>query len=374
MIKYFNELDKKEHYQVYIIDKNNYEDRKLSLDFYRKYYKLFEYIKEINNFDELKLFRSTFVISNLFDKYSRQVEIINIIKDGRLVNANDLTFLLKDDRYEKIIKLLKNVDELGSRDLQNILSYYYYFVKAINKHRNVEVLNNFESALSELKEINNGTVKGKEINIIDLENYWYIMPSIHNFDERLYNTTGKNGHKEANLLYPYCEALAGTMMSPKIFFDKVKDIEANGVSLEDYVNYVGYGIDYLPNPLDKINDKSHLNNNILVTAGSVMAQGLLWEYFKNLNKESSNYKEALNKFKKVMLDDFLVRMLGFHKVIIRGDTRFISTSNLDYNDEFSEYIRNGWNIDFTNPLRDDYNHNQIKEDEGLIKLKQFHMD
>jgi len=200
------------------------------------------------------------------------------------------------------------------------------------------------------------------------------MPCIHEFDERLYNTTGKNGHKEANLLYPYCEALAGTMMSPKIFFDKVKDIEANGVSLEDYVNYVGYGIDYLPNPLDKINDKSHLNNNILVTAGSVMAQGLLWEYFKNLNKESSNYKEALNKFKKVMLDDFLVRMLGFHKVIIRGDTRFISTSNLDYNDEFSEYIRNGWNIDFTNPLRYDYNHNEIKEDEGLIKLKQFHMD
>ena len=45
------------------------------------------------------------------------------------------------------------------------------------------------------------------------------------------------------------------------------------------MNYVGYGIDYLPNPLENIDEKSHMQSNINVTMGSVMAQGLLWDYF-----------------------------------------------------------------------------------------------
>lgn len=377
MVKYFNELNKIDDFKVYVTHNNRYDidNREVTLDFYKNYYQIFQVINEVSKIDEIKLLRETSNITDLKEKCLKQFEILEVIKDKYQADPDKLYNLVINRRFDKIMSLLNKIDTLGTRDLNSIIVLYYYIIDIIDPFHDKSVLNTFKMALKELNEKDNKAIYGKEINVVSLPNYWYILPDFHELDQRLYNTTGDVGHKEANILYPYCKALNGVLLNPKDFIDKVKDIEANGVSFYDYMNYVGYGIDYLPSPLDRNDEKSHMQNNIKATTGSIMAQGLLWEYFDHINKISKDYPETLEVFKKIVLDDFLIRLLGFHKVIMRDNRKIIATSNLDYEDEFAEYESNGWNIDFTTPLKYDYKNNRIKEeDDSFVKMKQFHID
>lgn len=376
MIKYFNELDKRDNYKIYITKNNrfNCDNSEITLEFYKKYYEIFDYINKINNLNEIKLLNKTISISNLKEKCLKQYEIIELIKEKYQADPDKLYNLLINRRYDKTVNLLNKIDILRSNDLNSIIVLYYYLIDIINPFNDKSVLEVFKMALKELNEKDSKAIYGREINTITLPNYWYILPSFHELGERLYNTTGDIGHKEANILYPYCKALNGVLLNPSDFIDKVKDIYENGVSFNDYMNYVGYGIDYLPNPLDVTVERSHMKNNIDVTIGSVMAQGLLWDYFNHINRMSKSYQETLEELKKIILDDFLVRMVGFNKVVMRGNNKIISTSNLDYEEEFADYKNNGWEIDFINPLKYDYLNNQIKEEDNtFIKMKQFHI-
>ena len=380
MVKYFDEIEKLDDFKVYLM-KDDYiksYNRKLTIDFYKNYHRIFECIRDFNNQFEFKLLRDTCDMIDYKERYTRQIKIINIIKNKYHIDCElgELYGLLLDDEYKKITNLLGKIDDINSNELKRVLNYYYNIFNIINPFNDKSVLEEIKMALNEL---NNSLITINNQNSeIKLPNYWYILPRFHDLDERLYNTTGENGHKEANLNMPYYDALNGKLINPKIFVDKVKDIEENGVSLYDYMYYVRYGLcGTFPNLLNN-NDqyfdvKSHIKNNILATTGSIMAQGLLWNYFWNLHSNSKDYKESLEKFKKIILDDFLVRIVGFHKIITRGDNKYITTSNLDYEEEFSEYKEHGWNIDFTKPLHYNYSNNRIEEeDDNFIKLKQFH--
>ena len=377
MIKYFNELEEQNKTKIYVTHNNrfNYSNREISLEFYKKYYQIFQYINAVDNVQEIKLLSETCNIIDLKEKCLMQYEIMELIRKKYHVNPTKLYFLIVNGRFDKTINLLKKIDNLKTRDLNSVIVLYYYLIDIINPFHDKSILNTFKMALKDLNEEDNNKIYGREVDIIKLPNYWYILPDFHGLEERLYNTTGDVGHKEANILYPYCSALMGNLLDPKDYVDKIKDIETNGVSFYDYMNYVGYGIDFFPNPLDNINEKSYMQDNIKITTGSVMAEGLLWEYFNHINKLSKNYKETLEIFKRIMLDDFLIRMVGFHKVIMRGNNRIITTSSLSFEEDFEEYKRNGWNIDFTKPLIYDYQNNVIKEeDDNFVKLKQFHID
>lgn len=375
MVKYFDELDNPESFNVYMTHNNRFNrgNNLISPSFYAKYYKIFEYINAVNNIDEVMLLKETCSIPDLKEKYLRQIKIVELISKKYHADINKLYNLLVNKRYENAIRLLSKVDILGSRDFTDILVLYYYLVDAINPFNDKSILSVFKEALKELNESDNKAIYGREVDIITLPKYWYILPDFHELDGRLYNTTGINGHKEANLLYPYCRALNGTLLNSREFIDKVKDIEEHGASLNDYMYYVGYGVDSLPNPIENNDEKIFMKSNVKVTTGSVMAQGLLWEYFTNLNHRTTDYGEALNVFNKVILDDFLIRFLGFHKVVLKDNKKIISTSNLDYEKEFIEYEERGWHIDFTMPLQFNCMKNKIEEvDDNFVKLKQFH--
>lgn len=377
MVKYFKELDNLNDFKVYIMQDNSYkiDNREITLSFYKKYYKIFEYIRNFNNLFELKLLNSTFFMENNQKRYLRQIEIIKLIEKNYLAK-NQLYDYLIGDEYKKILDLLNRIDNINSNELIKLFSFYNNLFDIINPFNDKSALKLIKMALNELN--NNELYKIFKNNTITLPNYWYILPSFHELNERLYNTTGENGHKEANLVYPYYDALNGKLINPNIFIDKVKDIEKNGVSLYDYISYVRYGFGTFPNLLNDNSNtfevKSHIKNNIIAVSGSVMAQGLLWNYFWNLNQKVDNYKEALGKFQNIVLDDFLVRFVGFHKIILINEERIISTSNLNYQEEFTDYKNNGWQIDFTKPLYYNYKKNQIEEiDDDIVKLKQFHI-
>ena len=379
MVKYFDKIEKLDDFKVYLM-KDSYiksYNKKLTIDFYKKYHKIFECIREINNQFEFKLLKDSCNITDYKNRYYKQIQIINLIKNKYNSNG-DLYDFLMDNEYKKIINLLNKINDINSNELIMVLNYYYNLFSIINQFNNKNVL---EDILMAIKELNSSLIINNNPNYeIKLPNYWYILPRFHDLDERLYNTTGENGHKEANLIMPYYNALDGKLIDPKIFVEKIKDIEENGVSLYDYMCYVRYGLggkfsNLLNNSDEVFEVKSHIKNNILATTGSVMARGLLWDYFWNLNKIIPNYNEALDKFKDIILDDFLVRVIGFHKIITRGDNKYITTSNLDYNEEFSEYKEHGWNIDFTKPLHYNSINNRIEEiDDSFVKLKQFHVD
>lgn len=375
MAKYFEELSKLKDFNVYIMEDNDM-NKSIPLDFYKKHHEIFEYIKDINNIGEFKLYNETYKITDIKERYLRQFKIVDLIKRKYFLDNNDLYDLLIGNNYDNILKLITNIDTINCSELKGLISFYYRLLNIANPFNDKSVAMAFKMAIEELNDIEK--IYGKKLSIIKLPNYWYILPSFHELDERLYNTTGENAHREANLNYPYYKALNGILLNPQVFVDKVKNIDENGVSINDYIKYVGYGLNSYVNLMDDPleNDiKLHMNNNKIVVSGSVMAEGLLWDYFNKINSRSKDYKESLEVFKKVILDDFLVRILGFHKIIMRGDKKIIATSNLDYEDEFIEYTSNGFDIDFTTPLKYNYDKNQIEEiDNSFMKLKQFHMD
>ena len=386
MIKYFNELENPNEFKVFMIEYNsfNHVTKEIKLDFYVKYKKLFEYIKEINNLLELRLLKETCGIIDDEKRYLKQIEIVNLIKSNYILKKEydydticDLYNLLTNDKYKKILKLVMKFDNLSTNELKEVLLFYKNFIDITNTY-NKEIVSLFNLAIDEIKR-ENSIIYNKEHQTITLPSFWYILPKFHELEERLYNTTGENGHKEANLIYPYFKALDGCLIDYKKFIDKVKEIEKDGVSLADYYTFVRYKIGYFPNLLTlntpTYEVKSHIKNNILVTTGCIMAQGLLWEFFNNLNMHTNNYKEALDKLRNVTLDDFLIRFVGFHKVIIWNDKRIISTSSLNYEEEFSEYKKRGWDIDFTKPLVFNYSNSNIEEvNNEIVKIKQFHID
>ena len=73
------------------------------------------------------------------------------------------------------------------------------------------------------------------------------------------------------------------------------------------------------------------------------------DYFNYLKNNSNNYEEEIDKISKMDFPDFLVRCCGFHKVESQVN-KTITTSLIDYEDAFSEYIDRGWMIEFIPPI------------------------
>lgn len=72
-------------------------------------------------------------------------------------------------------------------------------------------------------------------------------------------------------------------------------------------------------------------------------------------------------------DDFLVRCCGFHKISSVLD-KTITTSCINYEEEFKEYIEKGWHIDFIKPIVFNEYTKRLEEysDEALL-IKTLHL-
>lgn len=207
--------------------------------------------------------------------------------------------------------------------------------------------------------VNAKMIHRNEYKEIVFPNAWYILPKFNSFEEHLYNAGGESGHKDTDLINSYNSALEGILINPNYFSLKLKKSEKDEKILNDYIK--------------SCNGENILENLLTIFVGNTMAEGLLWNYFDNLKQKNQCYPIALEKLNKMLLDDFLVRCVGFHK-IISVEEKVISTSDINYQKDFSEYLNNGWTVDFVKPLVWSNSKNDFVEiDNDMVKIKQFHI-
>lgn len=110
--------------------------------------------------------------------------------------------------------------------------------------------------------------------------------------------------------------------------------------------------------------------------GVKMAHGLVIKFMADLYKKVDNYDECVEYLRKMDHDDFLVKCCGFNKVVRQmknGECyREIITSNLNFEEEFKEYIDHGWKIKFIPPIKIDEYNKSLREMDDFCKVKRFH--
>ena len=111
--------------------------------------------------------------------------------------------------------------------------------------------------------------------------------------------------------------------------------------------------------------------------GVKMAHGLVIKFMADLYKKVDNYDECINYLRTMDRDDFFFFFCGFNKVVRQMKNgvcyREIITSNLNYEEEFKEYIQYGWNIKFIPPIRIDEYSKSLREMDDFCKVKRFHV-
>ena len=175
-------------------------------------------------------------------------------------------------------------------------------------------------------------------------------------------------HKHSNIRDDYRLAMQEMnptleMLDPKYYFNRVKKYKEQGfITTSDYDYYFNliYDCYILKNPnyesldwltkmefdkfVGKVYDKALLN----FAMGIESAKGSIWEFFYNLRLNANYYEMELFKIANMTLEDFLVRCVGFHKIESQVE-KTITTSKINWEEEFSEYIKHGWKIEFIPP-------------------------
>lgn len=104
--------------------------------------------------------------------------------------------------------------------------------------------------------------------------------------------------------------------------------------------------------------------------GYHVAHARVINFFANLYQKAADYNECIEYLKGIPNEEILIRCCGFNKVI--QQTKEIITSFINYEEEFSEYIKRGWRICFLPPIRLDENTNRLVDMSDFCKVKRFH--
>ena len=355
MIKYHKELENRSDYYLPLVDiqtegKSRVFDYKVPLHFIEKYHDLFENseflidIYKNNNIDK----SIDKLIPNNVSDYAKICHMI-----GELDDIEEDFWILED--YKKI--------NITSRTIENYLhlleslSFQYETLFPKTKDYYKSVNERINEALIELKNINTIIYNpSREKNIYEPD-AWYIAPNGY-----LYNSDSmKYGHKSRNLTFA---------------FNMIKDYIKEGNQFENNVTSNGYlelsrqigekgyitegqfkrFLNYVSQPvyLQKINGipiatEKHIVDLII---GIVNAQAHFYRFFEDLcifTEKPQNEIDKLVAWTKDDIRDILVRCCGFHKIESMRE-KTITTSCVNYETEFEEYIKNGWNVEFIPPI------------------------
>lgn len=391
MISYFKELENPIGYCLDLIDNRGYDIKqfnieKLPIDFFEKYADLFTKIKNYDLLDD-----NNEKNKKIYLDFSKDCNDISIEYTFNLyINGYGLEeSCLSNNGILKIEYLMNNFKKIFKNDIDECYKYfnaiydqlafsdniltckkndiYSYLLSSMimAKYQNKLTADDehlFKEAINYIKnykvEININKNKPIKFN---LPNSWYITPNNY-----LYNSMGKNGHKSANLIYQFYYTILRDdfVDDPRGSFKKAKKILNEGCvdkfTFDDLTNLIyDFSCIYPDNyydldPMSKIRynnmDKKTYNPKIInLIVGILNAQGSLYSFFYYLKKNSSNYYEDLELIKKMDLDEILIRCCGFHK-ISSVCNKTITTSCINYSEEFREYIEKGWRIDFVKPI------------------------
>ncbi len=400
MIKYFRELEDKESQYLVLIEESRFKSYNihmdsLGLEFYQKYSNLFSqlldldvlYTKSLDN-NQAK----SFLNDNLYegydfeDFYSSYINKMDVSNYLTTEGKNRVDFLVETIKYNgkdsdylhqyllailDLFSIYKNKMNWDKYSVGRYLSSVMVVAKYQNRLPNdMEEL--MQQALDEIEtyKIEISVEAHKPINF-RLPNSWYITPYNH-----LYNSMGSDGHKEANLNYPYYYTILRDHQNPNPlpYLKSIQRTKRNGfISCIEYEEYLNlkydfpciypkfyYDLDSFSKIIYRHTQKRSYNPKLVnLIIGIESAHAGIYDFFYQLRQYSNDYERDIKMLKKLDLDEILVRCCGFHKVSSILD-KTITTSCINYEDEFREYIEKGWLIDFIPPII-------LNKDKGIVE-------
>lgn len=373
MIKYFKELENRKAYYLALVnveDNGSKEvyDYRIPISFFEKHSEIFKQgdllVNIFNRFNIDEWFSR-----NIYNNYenacsassefeSIKEEIYWILDDYKKININS-----KD--IENYLYLLKRISILYTDLLPHNNEFYLMFNKKI------------KSALLDLNSIKTIEYESDKVENIYQPDAWYITPNGF-----LYNA-GKYGHKSRDLAFNYKRIISSICSNSYFenheisneYFKIASDMKNRGYitagQFQLFLNYISQ-----PSYLEKVDGipvTRDRNINQLVI-GIVNAQGCLYKFFEDLCIYTDDPIIEIRKLIEMTnndIGDILVRCCGFHKVE-SIQTKTITTSLINYESEFNDYINNGWTIRFIPPIIINKDKKNIEEyDSDFLIIRQL---
>lgn len=352
MVKYFNMLENRKEFFLALINNQKREkiysfNCNIPISYIKKYSNLFEKTEFL-----IDIYKS-FDINQWFDKnvYINYEKVCSVLNEFENIKE-EIDWILED--YKKIDCTSKAIQDY----LYLIKRLSYIYMDLFPNERDFYALLNktILEAIEELKIISTVKCKSnKGVNIYQPD-AWYITPNNY-----LYNA-GEDGHKSRDLTFNY-NRLVRLIVNNEIdlsnhdisssYFNELEEIKENGYitasQFKVYLNYISQpvylnSVSGMPITMDK--------RTIKLVSGIINAQQYFYKFFEDL---FINTKSPISEINKIMkwtkndIGDILVRCCGFHKIESTLE-KTITTSCVDYEIQFEEYIKKGWKIQFVSPI------------------------
>lgn len=393
MIKFYKELEDRKNLYLTFFENNNKNNQRLEissipLSYYQTNIELFTAISNLDllymntvswNFNKVEDF-TFFDVDEIANKYLadsnlEECDISNSFKCALDFLLTKFNYSTSDaNYYDYLYQYITSILNIYLLNLKIFLSdgkeliEYFTAVKTVARFQRKLSVTLEKKINQKINELNNQkliiSTKSKKIQFL-LPDSWYITPS-----GELYNSMGENGHKEANLKYAYLDEINQSLSkksTSKYYLEKVSAIHSN-----NFITYLDYkeGMNLVYNFPGLNNNKSYDKQLIKLVLGIYNAHICFYKFFEELKEKSSNYVEDLKYIEELGMEDLLVRCCGFHKISSQT-SKTITTSCVDYKNQFNNYINNGWHIDFIPPIIINENKGKLEEypNEALVIRK-----
>ena len=352
MIKYYKELENRLNYYLPLVDIQD-KGKKVLFDYEIPFSFIEEYADLFKNSEFLITIYKEFNIDEWFRN--------NIYIDYENTCLVYSEFESVEEEFYWILEEYKKIN-FSSRAIEN----YLYLIKRLsilyidlfpnNKQYYTSLNNTIVAAIEELKKYNTIHYIPDKVDNLYQPDAWYITPNGY-----LYNA-GKYGHSGRDLTFNYNKM--------KYFINNNENILDNHKISNGYLNlskkikengYISAGqfkvfLNYISQPayLESIDEipVTRENHIIQLILGIINAQACFYRFFEDLciyTKDPKNEIDKLVAWTKDDIRDILVRCCGFHKIESMRE-KTITTSCVNYETEFEEYIKNGWNVEFIPPI------------------------
>lgn len=402
MIKYFKELENRDNQSLQLIEErfknNNIRVNFLPLEFYQKYGKLFSILSDLD-----VLFIKT------LDNNQPQSFLNDELSDGYDFARLFASYVNKDEDIDMYLTLkgknridfLMNLLNANNNNLEDLSLYLLAILDLMFIHRNGNIYENREQvrkylsstltiakyqnrlpkqveksiqeALSEIDKFEFEIPKTTEMVNLKLPNTWYITPNKH-----LYNEMGSDSHQGTKLIPLFRKILKkNDIQSPQSYLKETIKSEQNGFIIQqEYEEYLNFKYDFACFHYDYncFNKRSYNPKLVTLVNGVKSAYAGFYDFFYRLRQYSNNFEEDLKFLQSLDFDYMLIRCCGFHKVT-SFPVKIITTSLINYKEEFKEYIEKGWKIDFLPPIIINERKGKLEEyPEEFLKIRKILKD
>ena len=327
--------------------KHKYEETYKGLDFKEYFFTYMSYLKTCVHF------RYEEVIDGEYEN--------NIFDAGILKNKYDImTYLKSSIKLAKFQNKLKKEDEELYRDIVNYFNNNKFLIE---KKKYIEYKYKLPNAwyITPYNHLYNPTCDHGEAC---LTNLFYSMNL--NIDDPDY-VTARCEYDSYSLLTRINKALCEGYITRSDWLHFVNRYDFVSIYPDDYDNMSKIDQEYYDFALRR----TYNPKNVKIVVGIMSAQAALLNKFKYLKEHSNNYKNDFNNLLKMESDDLLIRFCGFHKISSVQD-KTITTSDVNWKNNFKEYIEKGWYIDFVKPIV--LNNGKLEElSDDFLKIKKYHI-